>query len=171
MDNEQRNETMIMLHNVADDKLAPIEAVQYLFKEFENEEYFECDNEEIKQDVITGVQFWKVLFDRINQINTEFIELENGSLLGSSELLERVKNECIAYYVIDNIDSKYNESHFNVHQYLMKICIHQIWKLCYILSPRLRTNPMDAMYDIENPVDVGIQECRKLTKQLTHLSS
>lgn len=65
---------------------------------------------ENNQDIINGVLFYCDIYDKIKKIKT-YQELKEG----------------IKYYYVDNKDSSYLESKYNIVGALMKITTHVIW--------------------------------------------
>jgi hypothetical protein len=87
-------------------------------------------------DLINGVNFYCDIYEKIKEIMT-LNDLE----------------QVIKFFFIDNKNSKYMSSHYDLIGALMKINIHLIWKLSYKLHPRLRNTPEEALYDIINPLE------------------
>lgn len=123
-----------------------IEYFEYIIKESEKfwiikevyDEIFDmvkCKNMifmyERNKDIINGVMFYCDIHKKITNIET------------LSELKEAIK-----YFFIDNKDSPYMETHYNLLGALMQINIHVLWQHCYEMHPRLRYNPEDAIYPI-----------------------
>lgn len=100
-----------------------------------------------KADIIQGIEFYKMIFDKINLIKTY------------QELIDTVE-----FFMFVNANSPYLASHYNIVQYMMKIIIHLIWSLVYDLAPRLRNTPEEAIEDILDPIKTSQKELEKIIK-------
>ena len=79
---------------------------------------------ENKEKLIDGIKFY-------TKINTKINKIDDIKKL----------SETIKFFFITNENSEHMQNEFNVVQYLMKICTHRIWQLCYKLYPRVTNNP------------------------------
>lgn len=66
------------------------------------------------------------------------------------------------YQFIENYKYPYLESKYNLVGYCMKITSHLMWKLCYDYSPRLHSNPEEALRDALHPLKASHREMKKI---------
>lgn len=104
---------------------------------------------ENKNDVIEGVNFYKMLFDRLKTITTY------------QEIIDFVE-----FFMFDNEQSPHLTTHYQLIQFVSKIVIHNMWNIIYIVSPRFRNDPNDAILDIVYPIQSIQKELKKIVEHL-----
>lgn len=104
---------------------------------------------ENNENIINGVLFYCDIYDNIKEIKT-YQELK----------------KVIKYYYIDNKDSPYLETKYNIVGALMRITTHIIWQKCYKCHPRFRATPEEAIKDILNPIECSQQLMKEILKEL-----
>lgn len=102
-----------------------------------------------KQEIIDGIEFYKMLFEKIKTIKTY------------QDLIEYVK-----YQFVDNANSPHQEPIYNMVIFCLKITTHLVWTKCYELAPRLHTDPADAIQDVINPLEASHREMKKIMEYL-----
>lgn len=133
--------------NLSNDPFASVKEIDDCFNFILSKEFmlFYENNEEL----ILGVKFLHDIYCRVRKIIT----------------IDELKS-IIKYMFIDNENSPHLQSKYNLIQALSRICIHQIWFLCYNLYPRFRNNPNDAIYDALNPIESSQQIFKEIMDEL-----
>jgi hypothetical protein len=112
-----------------------------------------CENMKImymgNSEIILGIEFFKNIFEK-QKIITNY-----------QELIDVIKFE-----FVDSKDSPYLNTHYNIVGFCMKITTHLMWRLCYEFSPRLHSNPENAIFDILNPLEAFQREINVIFKFL-----
>ena len=96
-------------------------------------------------EIIEGIKFYKEIFEK-QKLITHY-----------NELIDLVK-----FQFVDNRSSPHLESKYNLVGFCMKITTHLMWKICYDVSPRVHTNPNDAITDILYPLKASHREMKKI---------